>query len=100
MTHPEATSDPARPAPQVRVGWLVRVAFAVVRHPSLWVVGIVSMRRLAAPGWWRRWPPVPAPPPEYLQFRAVTNTGTEDLPTPAETLRFLKWAGANRGVLG
>ena len=84
----------------MRVGWLVRVAFAVVRHPSLWVVGIVSARRLAAPGWWRRWPPVPAPSPEYLQFRAVTNTGTEDLPTPAETLRFLKWAGANRGVLG
>ena len=78
----------------------MRVAFAVVRHPSLWVVGIVSIRRLAAPRWWRCWPPLPAPSAEYLRFRAVTNTGTEDLPTPEETLRFLKWAGANRGVLG
>ena len=33
---------------------------------------------LAAPGWWRRWPPLPVPDRRYLRFRLQTAYGDPD----------------------
>ena len=43
-----------------RLAWR-RVAGAVLARPGLWLTALGQVLRLARPGWWHRWPPVPAP---------------------------------------
>ena len=72
--------------------WLLRAALAVLAHPGLWGTGIVQLLRLAAPGWWRRWPPLPMPDPDYLRFRLQTQYGDpEREPDPADLVAYLHW---------
>jgi hypothetical protein len=72
--------------------WLVRAALALAPHPGLWPTAVTQLLRLAAPGWWRRWPPVPLPPPGYLRFRLETYAGGEGRPpTPEELVSYLRW---------
>ncbi len=52
-----------RTVSDARPGWLVPAALAVARRPRLWPVAVRQTLRLARPGWWRRWPPVPRPRP-------------------------------------
>lgn len=73
------------------VTWL-RVVAAVGRRPGLWGVAVRQVGRLAAPGWWRRWPPVPAPDPAYLRFRLQTAYGDPDHPPePDDVIAYLRW---------
>ena len=54
---------------------------------------------LAAPGWWRQWPPLPVPDGDYLRFRLVTMYGDGDhLPDPGDVVAYLKWCKSVRGV--
>lgn len=74
----------------------VKVVAAVARHPSLWATAVVQLLRLAPTGWWRRWPFLPRPSAEYLDFRYVTQYGGEhgQRETPAEAqdvLDYLRW---------
>ena len=72
--------------------WFARAALVVVRHPSLWGTAVAQLFRLAAPGWWRSWPPVPAPDPSYLRFRLQTQYGdAEREPEPADLVSYLHW---------
>jgi hypothetical protein len=72
--------------------WLARAALAVARRPALWGVAVVQLVRLAPRGWWRRWPPVPAPDPAYLRFRLQTQYGDPDrAPEPADVVAYLQW---------
>ena len=72
--------------------WFAAAAAAVARHPSLWGTALVQLGRLAPTGWWRRWPPVPAPDREYLRFRLQTQYGDPDrAPEPADLLTYLHW---------
>lgn len=76
---------------------------AVLRRPRLWSEGIGLLRRTAAPGWWRTWPPIPAPPADYLQFRLQTNNGSDGanpVVRPHDLVDFLQWCRANRRILG
>jgi hypothetical protein len=42
--------------------------------------------------WWRRFPVLPLPPPEYLRWRMLTAYGDEDaLPSVREVLRYARW---------
>jgi hypothetical protein len=71
----------------------LRVVLAVAVRPKLWVAATRLGLRIAAPGWWRRWPPRPVPPPAYLAFRAHTALGgssTESL-SAAEVVSYLEW---------
>lgn len=69
-----------------------RAALAVVVRPGLWVIGLVTLLRLARPGWWHRWPPLPTPDDEYLRFRMLTQYGDPDhAPEPADVVAYLKW---------
>ena len=73
-------------------GWLWPAARAVAVRPGLWPVAVVQARRLAAPGWWRRWPPLPLPDPAYLRFRLQTAFGdTGAAPAPADVVAYLRW---------
>jgi hypothetical protein len=69
---------------------------AVVRRPGLWVTGLRQVRRLAAPGWWRRWPFLPLPPGDYLRFRLQTaygGDGTHPI-EPEDLVAYLDWCRA------
>lgn len=69
-----------------------RAALALARRPGLWPTAVVQAWRLAAPGWWRRWPPVPRPDPAYLRFRLQTayGDGTGE-PRPEDVVAYLAW---------
>ena len=72
--------------------WVARAFVAVLLRPALWATALVQLFRLASPGWWRRWPPVPMPEPDYLRFRLQTQYGdTEREPEPADLLSYLHW---------
>jgi hypothetical protein len=72
--------------------WLRAAAVAVLRHPSLWSAALVTLRRLAPRGWWRRRPFLPVPDRAYLRFRLQTMYGDSDRsPDPADVLVYLRW---------
>ena len=67
-------------------------ARAVAVRPSLWVTALRQLLRLARPGWWRHWPPVPAPDADYAHFRLVTQYGGDGgAPTADDVVQYLKW---------
>jgi hypothetical protein len=72
-------------------GWLVAAALAVARRPRLWGVAVRQTRRLARPGWWRRWPPLPLPDPSYLRFRLQTAYGDDRPPAAGDVVAYLEW---------
>jgi hypothetical protein len=70
-----------------------RWMFAVARRPDLWSTAIREALVLAAPGWWRRWPPRPVPDRAYLQWRLQTAYGSAPArEMPADDLiAYLEW---------
>ncbi len=71
---------------------MIRIAGAVVRHPSLWPVAVRQWRRTVPAGWWRRSPFLPVPAPEYLRFRLLTQYGdTEADVSGADVVNYLAW---------
>ncbi len=78
----------------------IEAVIAVLRRPSLWFVALLSLGRLARVGWWRRWPPIPAPDPAYLAWRTQTaygHVGEPDAYRRAEDLiSFLEYCRALR----
>lgn len=82
-------------------GWYGRAALTLLRRPSLWAIAVVQVLRLAVPGWWRRWPPVPLPDPAYLRFRLQTQYGdSEREPDPSDLVAYLKWCKSYGKVAG
>ncbi|MCU1462291.1 MAG: hypothetical protein JWO37_2366 [Acidimicrobiales bacterium] len=80
--------------------WVRGAALAVARHPALWPTAAGQLLRLARPGWWRRWPPVPAPDEAYLRFRLQTAYGDPDRPPePADVVTYLRWCRSTRDLL-
>lgn len=75
---------------------IVRNGLAVARHPGLWPTAVRQVRRLAAPGWWRRAPFLPLPPADYLRFRLQTAYGGDGRgPMRADDLlAYLRWCRA------
>ena len=68
------------------------VARALLRRPDLWGAALAQGARLAPPGWWRRWPPLPLPDPAYLRFRLQTAYGDpEQPPAPEDVVAWLEW---------
>ena len=75
-----------------------RIVGAVLVRPRLWPAAVAEVARLARPGWWRRWPPVPAPTPELWRFRMITAYGGDGdaAPDVDDVVTFLRWAGRMR----
>jgi hypothetical protein len=74
-------------------------ALAVAVRPRLWATAVTQAWRLAVPGWWRRWPPVPKPDPAYLRFRLQTAYGdTATGPEPVDVVAYLEWCRRFRAV--
>jgi hypothetical protein len=77
--------------PDHRLAWVGPAARAVAVQPALWPVAVAQCLRLAAPGWWRRWPPLPLPDPSYMRFRLQTAYGDGAGPAPADVVAYLRW---------
>jgi hypothetical protein len=73
----------------------VAVVVSVLSRPSLWPVAVRQMFRLAPNGWWRRWPFLPVPAGDYMQFRLETQygspSGQPEAPRPDDVLDYLRW---------
>jgi len=78
-------------ATRIQLGWVRPAALAVALRPMLWGVALGQCLRLAAPGWWRRWPPLPLPDPSYLRFRLQTGYGDGPGPPPVDVVAYLEW---------
>lgn len=76
--------------------WWAQAAWAVLRHPELWGVALVSVFRLARPGWWRRSPHLPLPDADYLAFRLETQYGADPVVDPEDVVTYLRWCRAFR----
>jgi len=101
------SSRPAGPGPgddrgEAAAGSLGALVAAVAVRPWLWLTGLAVVLRMARPGWWRRWPPVPRPDPSYWRFRMETAYGGEGdrRPPTADALAYLRWCRRARGVRG
>lgn len=65
-------------------------AIAVLwRRPRLWPDAV----RLVPPAWWKRWPPLPLPPPDYLRFRLEAMYGSDASGSfeGADLIAYLEW---------
>ncbi|MHB8682389.1 MAG: hypothetical protein ACYDA2_09900 [Acidimicrobiales bacterium] len=69
------------------------VVGSVLARPWLWPAAVSAVLRLARPGWWRHWPPVPLPDPDLWRFRMETAYGGrgDAVPVPEDVLSFLRW---------
>jgi hypothetical protein len=74
------------------------VLLTVVRHPELWLAALIQGFRLGRPGWWRRFPPVPAPTESLWHLRMLTAYGGDGTatPDPDDVARYLEWCRASR----
>jgi hypothetical protein len=66
---------------------LVPLTVALLARPDLWS----SAARQAPPGWWRRWPPRPFPPAEYVHFRTQTMYGDAGHLNSHDLIAYLEW---------
>jgi hypothetical protein len=69
------------------------VARALVRRPNLWWIAAVEGLRLARPGWWKAWPPIPVPSESLWRMRMLTAYGKDgsDPPRVDDILSYLQW---------
>jgi len=70
------------------------VVAAVILRPWLWPVAVRQVLRLARPGWWHRWPPVPLPDESLWRFRMETAYGGagDEEPDVEDVRSFLRWS--------
>lgn len=74
------------------------VAAAVLLRPGLWPAAIATMFRLAQPGWWRTWPPLPVPSEGLWRLRMLTAYGGDGSAEPdaADVRSYLDWTSTAR----
>lgn len=76
---------------------MLPVVSAVARDPRLWGVALRQLFRLARPGWWRHWPPLPLPDRGYVRFRLLTAYGDgSHRIEPADVVAYLRWCRQRR----
>jgi hypothetical protein len=69
------------------------VVGALVHRPWLWPAAVAEAARLARPGWWHQWPPLPVPDEKLWRFRMETAYGGtgEAVPEGADIVSFIAW---------
>jgi hypothetical protein len=74
-----------------------RMLTRALLRPRLLVLMVRVGWRFRRRGWYRRWPPLPLPPAEYLTWRMHTAFGDDGrVPTTEEVETYLRWAQHSR----
>ncbi len=70
---------------------------AVLRRPDLWPIAALMAVRLAPRGWWRHWPPLPLPDPDYWHLRMTVAYGGDGQGPPVgdDVVAYLRWCRSN-----
>ncbi len=75
---------------------LLAMGWAICRRVDLWPTALTLVRRMARPLWYRRFPYLPVPTREYVEFRLSTAYGQAGVPSgPAagsDLITYLEWA--------
>ncbi len=104
--HPFRAASPAvarvgMPAPQSEAAStdvVLEVGRLLLVRPLLLWVGLGALRRLAPPGWWRRFPYLPFPDRRLWTFRMETAYGDPQCtPSAADVVSYLEWCRATAG---
>ena len=75
-------------AKDTRRAFPLTAVVAALLRPRLWP----ALLALVPPRWWRRWPPLPIPPRDYLDFRIQTMYGDGGGSfRPADLIDYLEW---------
>lgn len=81
--------------------WWTAALVAVLLKPRLWAVAVTEVVLHAPRGWWRRWPPLPRPAPEWFAFRMETAYGDpERRPDARDVVAWLEWCRDMRRLAG
>jgi len=81
------------------VKFLIRVAGALVRRPSLLPTALRLGGALAPQKWWTSGSRLPFPRADYLEFRNVTLSGEADqMAEPHEVIAYLEWCKSMRAL--
>ena len=77
---------------------VLAVVRALAGRPWLWPAAAAEALRLARPGWWRQWPPLPVPDAALWRFRMETAYGGagDAVPAASDVVSFVGWCGAMR----
>lgn len=70
----------------------MRIAFAVLARPRLWLTALRQARRMARTRWWARPPFLPVPGRDYLAFRMETQYGSgAQRAETGDVIHYLSW---------
>ncbi len=74
------------------------MARAVAVRPGLWAAALAQGVRLATPGWWRKWPPLPLPSDGLWHLRMLTAYGGDGsaIPVAGDVTSYLEWCRTAR----
>jgi hypothetical protein len=76
----------------LKVKWLLKLLFALLRKPSLWLTSIRQIFILAKSRWPLIPPFLPFPSNDFLEFRIITYQGeSEKLPEVDVVITWLTW---------
>lgn len=68
------------------------VVRALLSRPDLWWTGLVVLKALTPPRWWRGGSHLPLPHRAWWRFRMVTAYGRADAhPRAADVIAYLEW---------
>ena len=72
---------------------VLEVGLVLTTRPGLWPIAIAQLFRLARPGWWRSWPPLPVPTDALWRLRMVTAYGGDGSSAPSndDIISYLNW---------
>ncbi|HTV11153.1 MAG TPA: hypothetical protein VME20_04755 [Acidimicrobiales bacterium] len=72
----------------------------VAKRPGLWGIALVQLRAFVPMRWWARWPPLPLPAKEYMEFRAEAMYGRRDAKMNGDDLvGYLEWCRRMRALV-
>jgi len=73
----------------MRLKLLIKVTGLLSVRPGLWSTAFRQLFSLAESGWWKKFPFLPLPSPELIEFRTKTQYGS--LETGIEAADVLAW---------
>lgn len=79
----------------IKLRWATRLLTALLGRPRLWATAVSAVSTYAPNGWYRKFPFLPIPTAEFLEFRSYTaygkSAGSESMPDSDDFILYLEW---------